>query len=122
MLPGATRDDTLAMMQEMQRATEALGAEYAAEHGINPVLIAIAEIGGNSGRPIAGSETKDADQLGAITIELVDADSRPYGSNAFVSALQEAIVQHPMAETVSFRSWGVGAKCGWSGYPAVRRG
>lgn len=108
MLPGATRDDTLAMMQEMQRATEALGAEYAAEHGINPVLIAIAEIGGNSGRPIAGSETKDADQLGAITIELVDADSRPYGSNAFVSALQEAIVQHPMAETVSFRSWGSG--------------
>jgi multidrug efflux pump subunit AcrB len=108
MLPGASRDDTLEMMREMQRATEALGAEYEDRYGVNPVVIAIAEIGGNSGRAIAGAENKDADQLGAITIELVDADSRPYGSNAFVSALQEAIIQHPMAETVAFRSWGSG--------------
>ncbi|WP_439156078.1 efflux RND transporter permease subunit [Yoonia sp.] len=108
MLPGATRDDTLEMMREMQRATEALGAEYAAEHGANPLKFVVAEVGGNSGRAIAGSDTKDADQLGAITIELIDADSRPYTSFAFVSALQDSIRQHPMAETVSFRSWGSG--------------
>ncbi len=108
MLPGATREDTLEMMREMQRATEALGAEYEAEHGTNPLEFVVAEVGGNSGRAIAGSDTKDADQLGAITIALIDADSRPYTSFAFVSALQDAIVQHPMAETVSFRSWGSG--------------
>ncbi|WP_400085706.1 efflux RND transporter permease subunit [Yoonia sp. R78084] len=108
MLPGATRDDTLEMMREMQRATEALGAQYEAEYGVNPLSYVVAEIGGNSGRAIAGSDTKDADQLGAITIELIDADSRPYTSFAFVSALQDAIVQHPMAETVSFRRWGSG--------------
>ncbi len=68
----------------------------------------MAEIGGNSGRAIAGSDTKDADQLGAISIELIDADSRPYSSFAFVGALQDSIVQHPMAETVSFRGWGSG--------------
>ncbi len=108
MLPGATREDTLEMMREMQRATEALGTEYEAEHGQNPLKFVVAEVGGNSGRAIAGSDTKDADQLGAITIELIDADSRPYTSFAFVSALQDSIVQHPMAETVSFRSWGSG--------------
>ncbi len=108
MLPGATRTDTLEMMREMQRATEALGAEYAEEHGLNPLKFVVAEVGGNSGRAIAGSETKDADQLGAITIELIDADSRPYTSFAFVAALQESVRQHPMAETVSFRSWGRG--------------
>ena len=108
MLPGAARADTLDMMREMQRATETLGAQYEAEYGVNPLKFVVAEIGGNSGRAIAGSDTKDADQLGAITIELVDADSRPYTSFAFVSALQDAIVQHPMAETVSFRSWGSG--------------
>jgi len=108
MLPGATRDDTVEMMREMQRAAEALGAEYEAEHGANPLKFVVAEIGGNSGRAIAGSDTKDADQLGSITIELIDADSRPYTSFAFVSALQDSIVQHPMAETVSFRSWGSG--------------
>ncbi|WP_108813700.1 efflux RND transporter permease subunit [Loktanella sp. Alg231-35] len=108
MLPGATREDTIEMMREMQRATEALGAEYEAEHGANPLKFVVAEVGGNSGRAIAGSDTKEADQLGAITIALIDADSRPYTSFAFVSALQDAIVQHPMAETVSFRSWGSG--------------
>ena len=108
MLPGATRDDTLEMMREMQRATEALGAQYEAEHGINPLQFVVAEIGGNSGRAIAGSDTKDADQLGAITIELIDADSRPYTSFEFVAALQDSVQQHPMAETVSFRRWGSG--------------
>ena len=108
MLPGATRDDTLAMMREMQRATEELGTQYEAEHGANPLKFVIAEIGGNSGRAIAGSDTKEPDQLGAITIELIDADSRPYSSFAFVSALQDNIRQHPLAETVSFRSWGSG--------------
>ncbi|KJZ18018.1 efflux RND transporter permease subunit [Loktanella sp. S4079] len=108
MLPGATREDTIEMMREMQRATEALGAEYEAEYGTNPLKYVVAEIGGNSGRAIAGSDTKDADQLGAITIELIDRDSRPYSSATFVSALQDSIQQHPLAETVSFRRWGNG--------------
>ena len=108
MLPGATREDTIEMMREMQRAAEALGAEYEAEHGLNPLQFVVAEVGGNSGRAIAGSDTKDADQLGSITIELIDADSRPYTSFAFVAALQDSVVQHPMAETVSFRRWGSG--------------
>ncbi|MGI3163457.1 efflux RND transporter permease subunit [Pseudooceanicola sp. 200-1SW] len=108
MAPGATRDDTLAMMREMQRATEDLGARYEAEYGVNPVDYAIAEIGGNSGRPLAGSDSKDVDQLGSITIELIDPDFRPYSSSAFVSALQEEVRQHPLAEVVSFRGWGSG--------------
>lgn len=108
MLPGATREDTIEMMREMQRATEDLGAKYEAEHGVNPLKYVIAQIGGNSGRGISGADSKDADQLGAITIELVDADSRPYSSRDFVSELQDSVRQHPLAETVSFRSWGSG--------------
>jgi len=112
MLPGATREDSLAMMREMQRATNELGAEYAAQTGINPLAYVVAEIGGNSGRGLAGSETKESWQLGAISIELVDADLRPFSSSEFVTTLQERIVQHPMAETVSFRSWGGGGPGG----------
>lgn len=108
MLPGATRDDTLEMMRSLQDVTEALGAEYEGRYGANPVDYAIAEIGGNSGRGIAGSDTKDADQLGAIAIELIDADLRSYSSFAFVAELQERVIRHPMVETVSFRSWASG--------------
>jgi multidrug efflux pump subunit AcrB len=108
MLPGATREDTLEMMREMQRATEALGEKYKEEHGLSPLEYVVAEIGGNSGRGLSGADSKSPDQLGAITIELIDADSRPYPSRAFVSDLQDSVRQHPMAETVSFRSWGSG--------------
>ncbi|MCF2871197.1 efflux RND transporter permease subunit [Octadecabacter sp. G9-8] len=108
MLPGATRQDTLEMMQSLQDVTEALGLEYEERYSANPVDYAIAEVGGNSGRGIAGADTKDADQLGAIAIELIDADSRPYSSFAFVAELQDRVIRHPMVETVSFRSWGSG--------------
>ncbi|MFD3189839.1 efflux RND transporter permease subunit [Sedimentitalea sp. HM32M-2] len=105
MVEGASRADTLAMMREMQRATEALGREYEARHGVNPLNYVIAEIGGNSGRGLSGVETKEADLLGGIAIELIDADLRPYSSFAFVAELQERVRQHPMAEIVTFRGW-----------------
>ena len=105
MSQGATRADTMAMMRELQRATEALGAEYEQRHGRNPIDYVIAEIGGNAGRGLSGTDSKDSDLLGGISIELIDADLRPYSSFAFVAELQDAVVHHPLAETVSFRGW-----------------
>ncbi len=105
MLEGARREDTLEMMREMQRATEALGADYAERYGTNPIDYVIAQIGANAGRGLEGSDSKDADLLGGISIELIDADLRPYSSFAFVAELQDAVVNHPLAETVSFRGW-----------------
>ncbi|MFT7441026.1 MAG: multidrug efflux pump subunit AcrB, partial [Sulfitobacter sp.] len=105
MLEGATREDTMEMMREMQRATESLGLEYAERYGTNPIDYVIAQIGGNAGRGLDGADSKDADQLGGISIELIDADLRPYSSFAFVAELQDAVVNHPLAETVSFRGW-----------------
>ncbi|SFD91036.1 efflux RND transporter permease subunit [Roseivivax sediminis] len=105
MAPGATREDSLAMMREMQRATAAVGAAYEAEHGRNPVAFVMTEIGGNTGRGLSGTESKDPDLLGAISIELIEPDFRPYSSFAFVADLQEEVQNHPLAETVSFRGW-----------------
>jgi multidrug efflux pump subunit AcrB len=108
MLPGATRDDSMAMMRELQRAADAVAADYATRYGASPLATVVAEIGGNSGRGLSGTESKESWQLGSITIDLIDADLRPYTSSAFVADLQDAVVQHPLAETVSFRSWGSG--------------
>ena len=105
MLPGASRSDTLAMMQEMQRAAGEVAARYEAEHGRNPIAYVIAEIGGNSGRSLPGAEDTEADLLGGLSIEMIDPDLRPYSSFAFVADLQEAVQMHPLAETVSFRGW-----------------
>ncbi|MEN8888614.1 MAG: efflux RND transporter permease subunit, partial [Celeribacter marinus] len=82
---------------------EVTGLKFEEEHGVNPVAYALAQVGGNAGRGLSGSDTKDSDQLGGISVELIDADLRPYSSFAFVGALQEEVVNHPLAETVSFR-------------------
>jgi multidrug efflux pump subunit AcrB len=103
MLPGATREDTLAMMRELQRATEVVSTRLETEHGTNPVTFVMAEIGGGTGRGLSSADTKDADLLGGITLELVDPDDRPYSSFTFVSALQDEVISHPLLEELSFR-------------------
>ncbi len=105
MLPGATRDDTMEMMRALQTAVDELGEQYEAEHGRNPVDYVIAEIGGGTGRGLAGADTKQPDQLGSIAIELIDPDLRPYSSFQFVADLQDAAPRLPLLETISFRGW-----------------
>ena len=108
MSQNASRADTLTMMREMQRATNDLAADYEKRHGRNPIDFVIAEIGGTAGRGLAGSDTKDPDHLGGISIELIDADLRPYSSYDFVGELQDVVRRHPLLETISFRSWRAG--------------
>ncbi|WP_300012646.1 efflux RND transporter permease subunit [uncultured Roseobacter sp.] len=105
MVEGATREDTRAMMRELQRATDALAREYEEQYGVNPVNYALAEIGGTAGRGLSGVETKDKDLLGAISISLIGSDDRPYSSFAFAGELRDSVVNHPLTEVVSFRGW-----------------
>ena len=105
MAPGATRADSIAQMQAFQKAVEEVGATYTEKYGRSPVDFSMAEIGGNTGRGLAGADTKEPDQLGSIAVELIDADLRPYSSFAFVADLQDAVRRHPLVETISFRGW-----------------
>ncbi|MFZ1726853.1 MAG: efflux RND transporter permease subunit, partial [Albidovulum sp.] len=105
MLPGATRDDTLAVMKALQGTTASIAARYREENGVEPLKYVIAEIGSNSGRSLASAENKDASLLGSISIELSDPDFRSWTSNDFVADLQDAAPHHPMLEELSFRGW-----------------
>ncbi|MEM9973071.1 MAG: efflux RND transporter permease subunit [Pseudomonadota bacterium] len=111
MLPGATREDTFEVMRTLQETVDEVGAALEAEHGRNPIAYVIAEVGGTSGRGLAGADTKEPDQLGAISIELIDADLRPYSAFKVVGDLQDAVPRHPMLETLAFR----GARSGPGG-------
>lgn len=103
MLPGATRDDSLEMMRELQRATDVVTSRFEAEHGLNPASFVLAEIGGAAGRSLASAETKEPDLLGSISMELINPDLRPYPTSAFLTALEEEVVRHPLLEELSFR-------------------
>ncbi|MBC6441934.1 MAG: efflux RND transporter permease subunit [Rhodobacteraceae bacterium] len=108
MLSGATREDTLAMMRELQRAVDTVARHYEQEYGRNPVIHVLAEVGGNTGRALAQSDTKDKELLGSIAIELIDRDDRPYPSFVLLASIQEEVRNHPMVEVLSFRGWRTG--------------
>ncbi|MEC7761377.1 MAG: efflux RND transporter permease subunit [Pseudomonadota bacterium] len=103
MLNGATRADTMDFLADLQAAVDETGERLEAEHGRNPITYVLSEIGGSSGRGLASAEDKDEDLLGAITIEMIDADLRPFSSFEFISIIQDAVPQHPMLEEFSFR-------------------
>lgn len=104
MLPGAGRDDTLAMMRELQRAADVVTARFEAEYGLNPATFILAEIGGGAGRSLASAESKGPDLVGSIAMELVSPDRRPYPTSAFITALEAEVVPHPLLEEISFRN------------------
>ncbi len=103
MLSGASRTDTEEMMRALQQATDRTAEQFRDEYGVEAITVALAQIGGNSGRGLAGVENKDPDLLGAIIMELTDADLRPFTASQFVAALQDDMPSHPMLETLSFR-------------------
>lgn len=103
MAPGATRADTMEMMRLLQIAVDDYGAALKAEQGVDPIDYVLAQVGGSAGRGLASAEGKDAELLGAISIELIDADARAMSSFAFVSGLQDRMPQHPLLEELSFR-------------------
>ena len=51
---------------------------------------------------------KDTDLLGAISVELIDVDERPYSSFEFISDLQDEVRRHPKLEEISFRGFRFG--------------
>jgi multidrug efflux pump subunit AcrB len=103
MLPGADRADSMAMMRELQRAADAVAARYAERDGISPVTYVIAQIGGGAGRGLSGAESKDADLLGGIAIELIDRDLRAWAARDFVRDLEDEVQPVPLLEELSFR-------------------
>ncbi len=108
MVSGAERKDTLVMLQELERANKKVSKEFEKENGRNPITFQISQVGGNEGRGISGAENKDKDLLGSFTIELIDADLRPYSSFTYLAALQDEVNKSPLLETISFRRWGSG--------------
>ncbi|NOE27611.1 efflux RND transporter permease subunit [Ruegeria sp. HKCCD6157] len=105
MREGSTRSDTLEMMRLLQQAVNDLGQIYEERHGRNPIDYVLAEVGGNAGRALAAADGKDGSVLGGISIELIDADLRPYSSFEFVGELQDFVPRHPKVEVISFRGW-----------------
>lgn len=108
MLDGATRADTKTMVDELQRAVDDTAAKFEKKYGTNPVTFSMTEVGGNTGRGLAGVANKDNDLKGSVAVELIDADARPYSSFVFLGELQDAVRRHPLLETISFRGFRFG--------------
>ncbi|WP_150523938.1 efflux RND transporter permease subunit [Roseibium sediminis] len=103
MMPGATRTDTKAMIAEMERALDVVDARYAETYGRAPVDFALATVGDTAGRGLRSADSKDPDQLGGLSIELIDPDLRPYSAFQFIGEWRDEIRKSPLLETLALR-------------------
>lgn len=103
MMPGTTREDTAAMIAEMERALDVVDAAYAEEYGVAPVHFSLATIGATAGRGLRSAASKDVDQLGGLSIELIDPDLRPYSAFKFIGDWRKEIRRSPKLETLALR-------------------
>jgi multidrug efflux pump subunit AcrB len=103
MLDNASRNDTKAFMGELDRALKVVGARYEERYGTKPVVVAVAKVGGTTGRGLRGADAKDPDLLGSYNIELIDPDLRPYTAGSFIRDWRDEIRRHPLLETLALR-------------------
>ncbi|MGE0857296.1 MAG: efflux RND transporter permease subunit, partial [Hyphomicrobiaceae bacterium] len=103
MLDSATRADTRAMVAELDRALKAVDQRYKEKYGQSPVQVAIAKVGGTTGRGLKGADAKDPDQLAGYDIELIDPDKRSYAASEFIRDWQDEVRRHPLLETLALR-------------------
>jgi len=100
----ATRADTKAMLDEMNRALNVVNQRYAEKYGTAPLDFAQATLGGNVGRRFGGGSNKPKDLIGGFQAALIDADLRPYSSFKFMRDWDAEIQSSPLVETLSLRS------------------
>ncbi|MEL6583465.1 MAG: efflux RND transporter permease subunit [Pseudomonadota bacterium] len=103
MLPGTPREETQAMVFELARAAEAVGARYEAETGTNPIVFVMTQVGGTAGRGLSGEDAIEPDQLGAINIDLIDADLRSASSREISAEIEAEVVRPSNLEIFAFR-------------------
>ncbi|MEO1689182.1 MAG: efflux RND transporter permease subunit, partial [Pseudomonadota bacterium] len=103
MMAGAQREDTLAQAALLEDAVREVGAQLEAEHGRNPIVFTLTQVGGNAGRGLSIAEDREKYQLASVSVELIDAEERPYSSYEVARMVQDRVRRHPLAEVVAFR-------------------
>ncbi|MEL7216142.1 MAG: efflux RND transporter permease subunit, partial [Pseudomonadota bacterium] len=103
MLPGTPRAETRAMVLELERATQAVAARIEAETGVNPVAFSLTVVGATSGRGLAGADNLEPDQLGSISVDLIDADKRENSSREISGMISDEVRRPAALETFAFR-------------------
>ena len=112
MYESAKRSDTRAMLNELDRALSVTNRRFKKKYGRAPVKIAIAKLGGTSGRRgLKSAEVKVPDLIASYEIELIDGDLRPYSVKEFARAWKREIKRAPLLEVLTLR----GGRSGPSG-------
>lgn len=104
MQSGAKREDTKAMLDEMNRALLVVNERYEKEYGRAPLDFASATLGSTVGWRFSAGDNKPKDLIGGFQAALIDADERPYSSYKFQADWDDEIVVSPNVELFSLRS------------------
>ncbi len=99
MVAGTPRDETIRALERLMEA--AVGAERQLTDGGDPVIrFALTKVGVSVGRA-DGSVPLAGDNVGGITIELIESETRSVRTRAFIDTWSEVFGRPPGVETVT---------------------
>lgn len=104
MQSGATREDTKAMLDEMDRALKVVNARYGEKYGKEPLDFSQATLGNTVGWQFSAGDNVPEDLKGGFQAALIDADERPYSSYKFMADWDAEVSVDPKVELFSLRS------------------
>ncbi len=104
MQSGAKREDTRAMLDEMDRALNVVNERYEQRYGTAPLDFSQATLGDTVGWRFSAGDNKPKDLIGGFQAALIDADLRPYSSFQFLGEWDAEINVAPEVELFSLRS------------------
>ncbi|MBT5455074.1 MAG: efflux RND transporter permease subunit, partial [Rhodospirillaceae bacterium] len=99
MVPGTPRAQTQSMLDEMDRALNAVARKFEGDNS-DLVRMSVAKIGTSVGRRQGSSSGAPTDSIGGLIVELRTADKRDVRTQTFVDAWREEI--RPTAGTDNF--------------------
>ena len=98
---GTPRSQTVAMLDEMERAMRAAEARLTGDSG-GLVKLSVAKVGGTAGRGDAlHGSSGSGDNVGGIVVELFPADQRDITGTGFIDAWREEVTLLPGVETLT---------------------
>jgi multidrug efflux pump subunit AcrB len=107
--PGARRESSEAMLQEMVRAAHVVEDQFTEGQG-GLIAYEVGAVGTTGGR--AGAAVLTGDHVGSLVIELITSDERDVRTGAFMRAWEKEVQRQPGVERVTIFEFSAGGPPG----------
>ncbi len=102
MVAGSKRADTIAMLDEVDRALQQ-AVDGFGEEGEGLIVMSVQKVGTDVGGGNASTSVTSSDVTGGLVIEMISSDRRSIRTEQMIAALQDAVIPRSGLDTITIR-------------------